>query len=195
VLRFSTSPSVRLTGDVDLASVLRDLTSDYTLKGMFFARYVGDTWATLSKELREPPPSGKYHAFESYPMSDYLRLFDHYARARFPGSTREAYRLVARGEVEVFAASTLGKVAFAMLRDPGPALLRFPELFGAVSKGAAIGAERLGPRSVAVTYRDFAGAPELTVGVLEGLVMAFDEEASVDAELDPGRRALFTVRW
>ncbi len=72
----------------------------------------------------------------SYPLADYIRVFDPYARARFSGSSpRGGHRLVARGEVEVFAASTLGKVTFSMLNDPAVALLRYPELFGVLCEG------------------------------------------------------------
>jgi uncharacterized protein (TIGR02265 family) len=190
-----------------------DVPPEYSLKGMFFARYVSmlagatpqsgapsasvvdEAWSTVQKELVEPPPNGKYHAFEAYPMSDYIRVFDRIARARFPGSTREAYRLLARGEVEVYAATTLGKVTFSMLRDAEVALVRYPELFGVLSKGPVVSAERAGPHRVRVTFDRFAGSTEHMVGVLEGLAMEFDVMPSLDVEVEESRRAVFTVRW
>jgi uncharacterized protein (TIGR02265 family) len=193
--RFSTEADVPLPGDVDLPAILSDVPRGYSLKGMFFARFVGEAWPVVEKDLDLPPPSGKYHAFESYPLSDYIRVFDRIARARFPGSTREAYRLLARGEVEVFAATTLGKVTFSMLRDPEVALERYPELFGVLSKGPVVHAERTGPKRIGVTYQQLSGSTEYIVGVLEGLAMAFDVVPSLDVDIDASRRAVFTVRW
>lgn len=212
--------------------MLTTVPTDFTMKGMFFTRYVGallsdevsegagvpvgggarkqpsksgasvggrtkdDAWANVAKELAQPPPNGKYHAFESYPMSDYLRIFDRVARARFPGSTREAYRLLARGEVDVFADSTFGKVTFSMIRDPEVALLRYPEVFGVLLNGpVVVTAERAGPKRVAVTFQRYFGSIELLVGILEGLTMAFDVTPSLDVEIAEDRRTTMTVRW
>lgn len=162
---------------------------------MFFARFVEEALPLVENELVLPPPNGKYHAFESYPLCDYIRLFDRIALARFPGSTREAYRLLARGEPEVFAATTLGKVTFSMLRDPEVALIRYPELFGVLSKGPVVHAERSGPGCVTVTFEQLVGSTEYVVGVLEGLAMTFDVMPSVDVDVDAKRRGVITVRW
>jgi uncharacterized protein (TIGR02265 family) len=193
--RFSTKADVPLVGDVDLARILVDIPADYSLKGMFFTRYVDEAWPFVEKELLEPPPNGKYHAFEAYPMSDYIRVFDRIARARFPGSTREAYRLLARGEVEVFAETTLGKVTFSMLRDPEVALVRYPELFGVLSKGPEVTAERIGPNCVAISFARHVGSTEHVIGLLEGLAMEFDVLPSVHVDIDDTRRAVFTLAW
>ena len=128
--RFTTVADVALQGDVNLAATVATIPAEFMTKGMFFNRYVaalGAEWEDLAPALGEPAKHGRYHAFEHYPMRDYIRVFDRIARARFPGSTREAFRLLARGEVEVFAESTLGKVAFSLLRDPGATLLRYPD--------------------------------------------------------------------
>jgi uncharacterized protein (TIGR02265 family) len=196
--RFRTMPEVALAGDVDIDQVLGELPPDYTMKGMFFGRYVsalGDAYAEAEHELQAAPPSGKFHAFESYPMGDYLRLFDRVARARFPGSTREAYRLLARGEVEVFAESTLGKVTFSLLHEPGSALLRYPEAFSVLADGPRVTAERRGETTVAVVFEGYRGTLEYVIGVLEGLVLAFDEEPRLDVAVDDERRAVFEVAW
>lgn len=193
--RFSTRAHVPLVGDVDLASILLEMPVEYSLKGMFFARYVGEVWPAIESELLAPPPGGKYLAFESYPLTDYFRIFDRIARARFPGSTREAYRLLSRGEVEVFASSTFGKVTFSMLRDAEAALLRYPEVFAVVSKASVASAERVGDGCVAIRFARFVGATEHILGVLEGLAMSFDATPSIDVEIDELRRATFLVRW
>ena len=193
--RFTTSANVALVGDIDLPVILSDIPFDYVLKGMFFGRFIDEAWPLVAKELIAPPSNGKYHAFEAYPMSDYVRVFDRIARARFPGSTREAYRLLARGEVDVFAATTLGKVTFSMVRDPEVALMRYPELFGVLSKGPIVSAERPKPKNVVVTFKRQVGSVEHILGLLEGLVMAFEMTPSVDVDIDEARRATFSVRW
>ena len=180
---------------MDIASILANIPRDYALKGMFFTRFVDETWSELENELLEPPPNGKYLAFEWYPMSDCLRVFDRFARMRFPGATREAYRLLARGEVEVLAATTLGKVTFSMLREPEAAMLRCAELFKeALSRGPTYTVES-SPGCVTVIFDDFVSPTEQMLGALEGFAMAFDLVPSVDVEIYERRRAIFRVRW
>lgn len=191
--RFSTRADMPLAGDVDLPAILSDVPPGHSLKGMFFARFVGEVWPQVERELTLPPPGGKYHAFASYPLTDYLRIFDRIARARFPGSTREAYRLLARGEVEVFAATTLGKVTFSMLRDAEVALTRYPDMFGVLAKGPVVAAERVGPKRVAIRYDRLVGSTEYIVGLLEGLAMAFDVVPSLEVDVDADGRATFVV--
>lgn len=196
--RFVTVPDVPLEGDIDLELTVRNTPPAFMTKGMFFTRYVaalGAEWEELLPSLIEPAKHGRYHAFENYPMRDYVRVFDRVARARFPGSTREAFRLLARGEVEVFAESTLGKVTFSLLRDPGVALLRFPDIFKMVTKAAEVLAQRLGDRRIVVTYPRYHGAYEQALGLLEGLVQSFEEEPRVDVSIDSERRAVFDVTW
>ena len=121
-------------------------------------------------------------------MRDYVRVFDRVARARFPGSTREAFRLLARGEVEVFADSTLGKVTFSLLRDPGATLLRYPDIFKVVVRGPDITAHRVEDRRVAVTHPRYYGSIEHGLGLVEGLVQSFDKEPRVEVTVEPDRR-------
>ncbi len=202
-MRFVTSSSVRLEGDVDLEATVAAIPEHFRTKGMFFARYVaalGEEWEVLLPSLLEPAKHGRYHAFEGYPMRDYLRVFDRVARARFPGSTREAFRLLARGEVEVFAASTLGKVTFSLLREPGATLLRYPELLKVMVRGGVeVAAERLGARRIAVRHPQFRGSIEQGIGVVEGLVQTFDEEPRVEVTLADGASTnggvVFDVSW
>lgn len=184
---FTTEVAVPLEGDVDLGSVLSEIPTEYALKGMFFTRYVqalGDGWASAQTDLDTPPSRARYRAFEFYPLADYLRLFDRVARARFPGSTREAYRLLARGEVDVFAESTLGKVTLALLHTPAEALLRYPESFGILARGPSAHATRLGPTQVRVTYPQYRGSVEYAVGVLEGIVLAFESRPTLTVTID-----------
>jgi len=196
--RFVTSSSIALQGHVDLEATIANIPPDFATKGMFFTRYVaalGAEWEELLPALAQPAKHGRYHAFESYPMRDYLRVFDRVARARFPGSTREAFRLLARGEVEVFAESTLGKVTFSLLSNPAAALLRYPDVFKVVVRGPEISAQRIGERRVVVTHPRYHGAIEQGVGLVEGLVQSFDEEPSVDVTVEQDRRVTLDVSW
>jgi len=194
-----TSSDVRLEGDVDLDATVAAIPEHFRTKGMFFARYVkalGTEWEALLPSLLEPAPHGRYHAFEGYPMRDYVRVFERVARARFPGSTREAFRLLARGEVEVFAESTLGKVTFSLLREPGAALLRYPDILKVMVRGVEVGAERVGERHIAVRHPQFRGSIEQGIGVVEGLVQTFDEEPRVEVTMGgDGRGVVFDVTW
>ena len=196
--RYEVGETEALQGDVDLAATIARIPEHFSMRGMFFSRYVaalGAEWEELLPTLEEPAKHGKYHAFESYPMRDYLRLFGAVAKARFPGSTREAFRLLARGEVEVFAGSTLGKVTFSLLRDPGAALVRYPEIFNAVIRGPQLSSERMGPRRVVISNKLHLAAIEQTLGVLEGLVQAFEETPRVAVSVDDDRSCTFDVAW
>ncbi len=196
--RFVTVPDVPLQGDIDLATTVANLPADFTTKGMFFTRYVaalGAEWEELLPTLTAPAKHGKYHAFENYPMRDYVRVFDRVARARFPGSTREAFRLLARGEVEVFAQSTLGKVTFSLLRDARATLLRFPDVFRMVTRASEVSAQPRGDRRVVITFPRYHGAYEQGLGLVEGAVQIYDDEPRVDVAIDADRRVVFDVTW
>lgn len=196
--RFVTSADAALQGDVDIEATIATIPTEFTTKGMFFTRYVaalGAEWEELLPALIDPAKHGRYHAFESYPMRDYVRVFDRVARARFPGSTREAFRLLARGEVEVFADSTLGKVTFSLLSDPGATLLRYPDIFKVIVRGPEVVTHRVGDRRVVVTHPHYYGSIEQGVGLVEGLVQAFDEEPRVEVTIEPDRRVIFDVSW
>ncbi len=197
--RFTTVADVALQGDVDLAATVATIPAEFTTKGMFFNRYVaalGAEWEALVPSLDEPATHGRYHAFEGYPMRDYVRVFDRVARARFPGSAREAFRLLARGEVEVFAESTLGKVTFSLLSDPGATLLRYPDIFMVMVRGPqAVTAERRGDRRVAVTFPRYYGSIETGIGLVEGMVQTFDEDPSVEVTIGDDRSVVYDVSW
>lgn len=193
-----TSAAAPLQGDVDLEATIATIPREFTAKGMFFTRYIaalGAEWEELVPALDAPAKHGRYHAFEGYPMRDYVRVFDRVARARFPGSTREAFRLLARGDIEVFGDSTLGKVTFSLLRDPGATLLRYPDIFKVVVRGPEISARRLEDRRVAVTYPHYCGSIEHGLGLVEGLVQSFDEEPRVEVTVESDRRVMFDVSW
>lgn len=196
--RLSLQVDVPLAGDVDFERVLSEIPSTFEAKGMFFSRYVNaleGAWEDLSRTLDAPARHGRYHAFESYPMRDWLRLFDRVARDRFPGSTREAYRLMARGEVEVFSESTLGRVAFSLAKDPTSILLRFPDLLQAVTNGLSCRTERVDDRRVVVRYERLIGSTEQAIGLVEGLVLAFEEKPAIEVTFADDGSASFDVTW
>ena len=196
--RFATVPEVALQGDLDLEETLRSIPPEFTTKGMFFTRYVaalGAEWEAVVPVLSQPAKHGRYHAFESYPLRDYVRVFDRVARARFPGSPREAFRLLARGEVEVFAESTLGKVTFSLLSDPGGTLLRYPDVFMVMVGGPTLTAERSGDRRVIVTFPRYFGSIESGLGLVEGMVQNFDEQPIVEVTTFEDRKVVYDVSW
>lgn len=197
--RYSTTVDAALEGQLDFEAVIAELPREYVVKGMFFSRMVnalGDVWKDAQRTLEALPDRARYHAFEDYPMRDYMRLLERVGRVRFGArSSREGMRLLARGEVDVFADSTLGKVTFAMLRDPGAALLRYPDLSGVLGKGPILSARRAGPRKIVVTYQQYFGAVEYAIGVLEGFVLAFEETPSLDLVWADDRRLTIEVTW
>ena len=166
---------------------------------MFLSRYVnaiGEDWEEIEDELSKPPKHGRYTSFGDYPMVDYIRLLDRAARNRFPRqSTREAYRLLGRGEVEVFGESTLGKVTFSMIKDPGAALARYPEIIRVITRGMSSSeATRMGDKQIKISYARFFGPLEQTIGALEGLVLQYDSQARTEVACE-GERLELLVSW
>lgn len=195
---FTVSHDARLEGDVDLDAVLETIAPGVTIRGLFFSRYVkaiGARWSSVSSRLKAPPQRGDYHALAHYPLGDYQILLDVAARDRAgsPSSTREAYRLLGRGEVEVFAETSLGKIALVMMREPGAALVRYPEVVGLVCEGLG-GVARRKPDCVTMTFAHFMGAIESTVGTLEALVLMFDRMPAIEVTIE-GASVTFVVRW
>jgi hypothetical protein len=64
-----------------------------------------------------------------------------------------------------------------------------------LSKGPNLRATKIGPKRIAIEAERHYGAPELTIGVLEGLAMTFDVMPSLDVEIDLKRRGTFIVYW
>jgi uncharacterized protein (TIGR02265 family) len=195
---FTVSHDARLEGDVDLDAVLATIARGVTIRGLFFLRYVkaiSTPWSSVSTRLEAPPRGGDYHALARYPLGDYQILLDIAARERAgsASATREAYRLLGRGEVEVFASTSIGKVAMTMMREPGAALVRYPEVITLVLEGVGGVARRKGDQ-VTITFARFTGAIESTVGTLEAMVLMFDRTPKVDVTVD-GPSVTFVVRW
>jgi uncharacterized protein (TIGR02265 family) len=197
--RYFVDADTALTGDVDLNAILARVPRGATVKGMFLTRFVnaiGEDWEEIEEELEAPPKHGRYTAFDDYPTADYLRLLDRAARNRFPRqSTREAYRLLGRGDVEVFGESTLGKVTFSMIKEPGGALARYPEIIKVLTRGMSTAeATPVGDKRMRLVFARYVGAFEQTVGALEGLVITYDAKPAIEVAID-GERGEFTVSW
>ncbi|MGZ3422161.1 MAG: DUF2378 family protein [Polyangiales bacterium] len=195
---FEISSSVPLSGALDLDAVADRIPRHHRLKGMFFGRcveVVRADWAVIATSLDEPAPGARYQAFESYPVRDYQRIFVAAARRAHPSvSSREAVRLYARAEVEAFVGTMLGRVTFSMLSDPTAALLRYPEVFDLLANGPTASARKLGDRLVAVELRDAHAPVEYTVGVLEGIVLAFKRHSRMQVHWTPSHLRI-EVRW
>jgi len=192
------TPGEPLVGDVDLKVALSYIPPDNVVKGLFFTRWVaalGEEWEQVLPQLDAPAKHGRYHAFEAYPMRDYLRLVDRVARSRMPGATREGYRVLSRGEVEVFAASTLGKVTFSLIRDPGAALVRYADFHTLFAPGALTRARREDDRRVVISHSRYRGTWEQGLGICEALVLAFDQQPRVTVTVEMDRRVSFDIRW
>lgn len=189
-----------LDGDVDIPALVARVPDGMTLKGMFFARYVnaiGEDWEEIEDELAAPPKHGRYTAFDDYPLVDYLRLLDRAARNRFPRqSTREAYRLLGRGDVETFGDSTLGKVHFSLMKDPAAALARYPDILRVLTRGMSTSEAVIARDHVKIVFARFVGAIESTLGCLEALVLNYDAKPRTEVIVDAdGERAEFIVSW
>lgn len=197
--RLAVDVDVPLVGDVSLPRLLAAVPKGATIKGMFCARYVSaidEPWDEVSEDLDAPPADGHYTAFEDYPFADYQRLLDKAARNRFPrSSTREAYRLLGRGDVEVFACSTLGKVTLSLLKDPAAAVTRYPEIVGVLTRGSVSGAATRTDAGVSVYFPRVVGAPESAIGILEAIVMLYEAKPRVELAVHPGGSATFHVSW
>jgi len=198
VTKFIVADGEALAGDVDLSACIARVPAGTTLKGMFLSRYVnaiGEDWEEIEDELDAPPKHGRYTAFDDYPMVDYLRLLDRAARNRFPRqSTREAYRLLGRGDVEVFADSTLGKVTFSMIRDPKAALSRYPEILRVLTRGASISEAHVADDHVKLVFAPLVGTVEATLGCIEALFLNYDARPRTEV-IEEGDRVEFVVRW
>lgn len=75
-----------------------------------------------------------------------------------------------------------------------PAL--YPELFHAVTKGPLARSTRVGDRHVRVLLESTVGTPEQVIGIVEALVLGFDETPRLEVQLDPDeRRFTLDVFW
>lgn len=191
-------PSVVLTGDVDVAAIRARIPEHHRMRGLFFNRCVEAArprWSDVEDKLTAPPPRGVYQAFGEYPSRDYFVIYNAAARGAHPHhGGREALRRYARQEVQSFASSLLGRVTWSLLGDPMAALLRYPDVFGVFSRGPTATAERLDARYVRVELRNAYFPVEYLLGVVEGIVMAFDKSPRITLEELPGL-IRFDVRW
>lgn len=196
--RSSLVPSMPLSGDVDVAAVRARIPEHHRMRGLFFKRCVDaarPSWAEVEPKLIELPPRGIYQAFVEYPSRDYFVIYDAAARSTYPGhGGAEAHRRYARQEVQSFASSLLGRVTWSLLGDPMAALLRYPDVFGVFSRGPTATAEKLDARRVRIELRNAYFPVEYLLGVVEGIVMAFDRSPRIALEEVPGLIS-FDVRW
>jgi uncharacterized protein (TIGR02265 family) len=190
-------PSVPFLGDLDVESHACAMPPSYRVRGVFFARCVGDLGrdALARLPLAEPTSEGRYLPFTEYPTSDYMRVFGAAAALVHPAAdAREAWRRYAREEVVGFSRTMLGGVTLGLMSDPTAALVRYPEVFRVLARGPSATATMLDERAVAIEIRDAFAPIEYTVGVLEGIVLLFKRHPRIEVEsLDEVLR--FDVRW
>jgi uncharacterized protein (TIGR02265 family) len=174
----SLRPEAALTGSLDLEAIVASIPANYTVKGMFCARYsalLEKEYDKLSRKLIAPTRDGRYVAFKDYPQADYTRIVAAAAAKSFPNMPLpEAVRRIARDDFRTFGASVFGKVLMTLIGDPATALRYLPDAYARVAPGPNVWAEDLDPRTIRLVFRRQRGFVEYILGQLEGIVLAFN---------------------
>lgn len=177
------TPATHLEGSLNVAALIATVPANFTIKGMFFKRFVerlGADFAAIARELESPPPDGKYIAFKAYSQRDYTRLAMATARKTFPTlPLREAMRRLGRDDMTTFADSVIGKVVLAMARDARTTLHRMPDAYAGTAPEMRLRAEELDARTVRIVVEPLHGSLEYILGQVEGIVLAFDKRPMV----------------
>jgi uncharacterized protein (TIGR02265 family) len=190
-------PSIPFVGELDGLAIARAMPPAHRLRGLFFARCVGDLapdeLSVITPLLREP--IAKYVPFDDYPLHDYTVIFDRAARKVHPrADAREAWRLYAREEIFAFAATMLGQVTLSLISDPTAAFMKLPSVFGGLTSGPGVTSEKLSERAVRVELTSIAAPIEYCIGVFEGVVMSFKRHPRLEVEAK-GETVRIVVNW
>jgi uncharacterized protein (TIGR02265 family) len=194
----SLRPEAALTGSLDLEAIVAAIPANYTVKGMFCARYVSmleKEYANLSKKLIAPARDARYVAFKDYPQADYTRIVAAAAAKLFPHMPLpEAVRRTARDDFQTFGTSVFGKVLMTLIGDPATALSYLPDAYARVAPGPNVRAEELDHRTMRLVFRRQRGFVEYILGQLEGIVLAFNRTPLVTVRrLEPETLAFDVV--
>ena len=197
--RFTTDLDVPLLGELDAAARFRKYPAGYTLKGLFFPRYVArlkEDWDAVRASLVTPPRFGRYMPFHNYPQVDFSRVAYAAALKSFPRTPpREAVRLAARSDFGVFGRSLVGGTVLGMLSDPGSLLLKLSDGFALMLEGGTVKTMRSGD-GVRLEFDQFWGWLDCyVIGILEGGVQHFGFTPTIEVELLGPSRAAYEVRW
>jgi hypothetical protein len=190
--------SESLSGDYDEEEDARSMPKGFRVKGMFFSRLVeelGGGFANVRTRLSDPPRDA-YVAFRDYPSSDYTRVMAAAARRRYPDvGLREASRRLARDDMHVFGASTLGRVVLSVVGDARGALLKTPFVFEKLAPGEwRVDAHDVDARTVRIEFVPLYGRWEYTLGQLEGIVLHYEPATAIRVEELPNQHFCFDVR-
>ncbi len=189
-MSFTISSNERIEGTVDVEALVASIPANYTVKGMFCARFV----EALASEYRQVEPLlvaaprlGRYLPFHSYPQADYQRLCLATAAKRFPRiGTREAVRRVARDDLQTFASSIIGKVVLALVADVRSTLLRLPDAYARVTVGGYATAEELDAQTLRIEFHGYHGMVDYTLGQMEGVVLHYGGVSNITCnEVEP----------
>jgi len=198
VIAIDSTPSMPLIEDVELANVLARTGDDYKRKGFFFHRHVkavGASFESIRATLEEPPRLGVYLPFNDYPARDYMRLFHHAARTRYPSlAPAQAYRLLGREEIGTYLELSVGRVSFGMFGGPMAAFLAWSELAKRLVNRPVGVAHRVHDRHVRIEFTDPVSSLPYGVGVFEGIVLAYNLHPRV-AVREEADRTTFDIRW
>ena len=195
---FSVDSNEKLDGPLDIEAISAAIPPDYTVKGMFFSRFVeslGTDWKNVMTKLKAPPRLGRYLPFQNYPQGDYTHLCAAAAAKRFPRvSLREGVRRLAREDLAVFADSMIGKVVLALAGDARATLLRTPDAYARVTTGARVSAVEVDARTVRMEFFGHISLPEYTIGQMEGVVLHYGGAPRSTCRLVGDQHAIFEVR-
>lgn len=196
---FTVTPSTPLKTTFDPEDRIARAAPGVTVKGMFIAPHAeaaGAAFREIEPRLLKPPRDGRYVGYMDYPLADYYRVvFAGAARAHPHLPLAEACRQAARAHIQAFAGSTVGKVMLAMITDARGALLALPQMFARGSQGIVVEAE---PRDdgVRVEMRRIGGVQDCSaIGTIEGCVIFYGSEPTIDVELISTEHAAYEVTW
>ena len=198
--RFTLTPSTPLPITFDPEARIASVPRDATIKGIFLAKYVGPLgrqFAEVARTLDAPPTVGRYLPFSDYPLRDMLRLLYATAARTHPGTPLpDACRRITRADLEVFGASSAGKVALALMTDPQAMLLRLPQLTRSMFSDYRGTSELLPGGGVRVHASGMHAQADCgAIGVLEGIVMFFGKTPRIEVDARSPSDATYDVTW
>ena len=163
---------------IDIDAQLQACPAIATARGTFF-QYVSDLalkqTGTLPPGLFEGVSARRWTAWNTYPLTDFMRLAVNAARLAFPREPlREGLRRVGWTAYPSFASTMAGRVVVFAFGDDIDAMLQaIPRAYSVSLRGAEARSRRVGPGHWEVELRgvhNFADCYQ--VGVLEGAVRA-----------------------
>ena len=198
---FGTSlrPEASLGGTLDVEALAARIPTSYTVKGLFFSRFVerlgAADYAKLEPRLAAAARGGRYLPFKDYLQADYTRVVAAAAAKQFPSlPLPEAVRRIAREDFSTFGASMFGKIVLSVIGDARSTLHRAPEAYHRIAPGPRVSVEDIDARITRLTFVGHRGSLEYTLGQLEGIVLAYQRIPTVIVQRVSSDTLAFDVR-